>query len=71
MSENEFTPQEKAARVAFQMALGEGFTVREVADDFGMTWRGAYRMITGISRVVPIAQDDGGRWRHFCNMTGL
>jgi len=61
----EYTPQEKAAYIAWKMAQGESFSTKEVAEAFSVTYNGAYSMLTRISRVVPIAPScqRGGRWQ--------
>lgn len=63
--ESDYTPQEKAASVVWRLAHGEGVTVREVADNFSVTWHGAHRILCTVSRVVPIAPDSSGVWRRF------
>lgn len=45
------------------MAEGEMLTTREVADMIGITWHGAYYMLTILSRELAIYRDDAGRWR--------
>lgn len=67
MSGEEYTSQEKAADVVWRLANGEGVTVREVADDFGMTRQGAYKMLCIVSRVIPIAANSTGIWQRFDN----
>ena len=62
---DDYTPQEKAASVTWKIATGQAFTVREVADDFGITWQGAQRMLNTISRVIPIAPNSTGVWKRF------
>lgn len=37
-------------------------TTEEAAYVLGITWQGAYKMLTKMSVVVPIRQDDKGRW---------
>ena len=66
MADNDdYSAQEKASSIAWRIANGQEFTVREVAEDFGITWQGAYRMLNTISRVIPIAPDDRGMWKSF------
>jgi len=36
-----------------------------VAEDLGMTVHGARRLLSKVSRVVPIAPDERGVWRLF------
>jgi len=61
----DFTPQEKASSLTWRIASGQEFTVREVADNFGMTWHGANRLLGTISRVIPIAPNSTGKWKRF------
>jgi hypothetical protein len=59
----EYVPQEKAGSVTWRMAHGKSFTVRQVADEFGMTWQGANRLLCTLERVLPIAPNSTGVWR--------
>ena len=62
----DYVPQERASLVAWKMAAGKEFTVSEVADEFGMTYQGARRLLNTISRVVPIYPNSTtGAWRRF------
>lgn len=54
--------QEKAAKVTFQIVSGDTPTTADIAERFGMTWQGAYRMMSNVSRVVPLTTENG-RWR--------
>lgn len=60
----EYTAQERAAMVTLKMALGEEATTAEIAEQFGMTWHGADKMMNRISRVIPLMKD-GSRWKKF------
>lgn len=57
------TAQEKAAKVTFQIVSGDTPTTGEIGERFGMTYQGAYSMMSKVSRVVPMTTDEGGRWR--------
>lgn len=61
----EFTPQERAAKLTFDLVNGGEKTSRQVAEDLGMTVHGARRLLCNVSRVVPIAPDERGVWRLF------
>jgi predicted ArsR family transcriptional regulator len=61
--DTDFTPQERAARLTFTLVNGGRMTSREVAEDLGMTMHGARRLLSNVSRVVPIAPDERGVWR--------
>ena len=68
MSENgssEYTPQEKAASVVWRLAHGDEVSIRQVADEFGITVQGAYRLMNTVSRVIPITTNSTGMWRRF------
>ena len=65
MASDDYSAQEKAFSIGWRMAHGREFTVRDVADNFGMTWQGAYRLLNVGSRVIPIAPDDRGIWKAF------
>ena len=61
----DFTPQERAAKLTFDLVNGGAKTSRQVAEDLGMTVHGARRLLSTVSRVVPIAPDERGVWRLF------
>ncbi len=61
----DFTPQERAAKLTFDLANGRAMTSRQVAEDLDMTIHGARRLLSNVSRVVPIAPDERGVWRLF------
>jgi len=61
------SPQQKAAWVAWHLALGETLTTHQVAGQFGMTWHGAHRMMCSVSGKIPIVAEDGGVWKRFDN----
>lgn len=60
----EYTPQEKAAWVAWQLAVGEELTTHDLILRFNTTRQGAEYILNGLSRVVPIQKDEA-RWRRF------
>ena len=64
-NQGEFTAQEKAASVVGRLAQGRDVKTREVADEFGITIQGAYRLMNTVSRVVPICVVSTGTWRRF------
>lgn len=59
------TPTQKAAEIAVKLERGAEMTTRQIADCYGMTWEGAYRMMCNISGRLPIVKDEAGRWRKF------
>ncbi len=62
MSDTDYTAQEKAALIAWHLAHGEGMTTADVASITGLTWGGAWWLMTRLSRVLPIYRDDDGVW---------
>jgi len=56
---HDYTAQERAALVAWNLAHGEGMTTANVAITTGLTWRSALDLMNRLSRVLPIAQKDG------------
>lgn len=59
---SDYTAQERAALITFQILEGQKMTTSEIAAHVGVTWLGAYRMMEKISRVVPVVQEDAV-WR--------
>ena len=57
----DYTPQEKAALVAWHLAHGEGMRTADVEALTGLTWEGARVLMCKLSRVIPIMQVRG-RW---------
>ena len=50
---------ERVAVVVYRLMLGERLTTAAVADLTGISWSGAYYMMTKISRVAPVVQCSG------------
>jgi hypothetical protein len=61
-TEEDYTPQEKAALVTWHLAHGEGMRTVDVATLTGLSWRNAYALMCRLSRVIPICQDDASVW---------
>lgn len=61
----EYTPQEKAAWVAWQLAVGEELTPRDIMTQFDISHQAASYILHGLSRVTPIYRTDESRWRRF------
>lgn len=57
------TPQERAAVVAWRLAIGEELTTFDVACYTGLGIRRAQALLNELSRVVPI-HCVGGYWQH-------
>ncbi len=57
------TPEERAGILVWYLAHGESFPTRDAARLTGLTHRGALRLLSGLSRVLPIYQDDDGLWQ--------
>lgn len=60
---SEYTPQEKAALVAWHLAHGEGMRTQDVAKTTGLTCRGARKLMSRLARVLPIYQNGDGFWQ--------
>jgi len=58
----DFVVTERAAAVSWQLADGAKMTTREIAEHSGLKLRGTYYMMLKLSRVLPIALDEIGRW---------
>ena len=59
---NDLVVTERAAAVSWQLADGARMTTREIAEHSGLRLRGTYYMMLKLSRVLPIALDEWGRW---------
>lgn len=57
------TPQERAAVIAWRLAIGEELTTLEVARCTGLGIRRAQMLLNELSRVVPIHCVEG-YWQH-------
>lgn len=57
------TPSERVALVVWHLAHGEGLTTRQVATMLQMTAGGAWKVLSRVSRVLPIYQDSEGTWQ--------
>jgi hypothetical protein len=55
--------QERAALIAWRLALGERLSVIEIAHVCGTSRQGAWLMITHLSRILPIYCDDQDNWQ--------
>ena len=55
----DYTPQERAALVAWHLAHGEGMRTADVEALTGLTWEGARVLMCKLSRVIPIMQVRG------------
>ena len=53
------TVTERVAEITWRLSQGERLTVIQVAREYGMTWDGAYKLLTRMSRKVPIYSDKG------------
>jgi len=63
----EYTPQQRAAKVVYQLTLRalaglDGLTTRQVATMVGLSWDGAHSLLCNVSGSgIPI-YDAGGKW---------
>ena len=59
------TAYERSARITYLLVvLRMGLTAREVAEEAGLSRRGAYYLLDAISRVTPVRQVENGVWRY-------
>lgn len=59
---DDLTGQEKSAKAAWLLAQGHPLSTREIAEQVGLSLRGARWLVARIARVVPIYRDDEDRW---------
>ena len=64
MSDEELTPSERAAVLTRLLMLGWKPTTDEVAEKFGVAGVSAWRILSRLSRVMPVVQV-GDRWVMF------
>ncbi len=64
----EMLPTERIALCTVHLMRGRAMTVREVAQELELTHSGAAKLLSRISRVLPMV-DDGGVWR-ICGSDG-
>ena len=62
MSNEDYTAQQKAGLVAWQMAHGAAMQTRDVAELTGLSMMGSLYLMWNLSCVIPIYQDDRGIW---------
>ena len=58
----EMTAQERAALAIWLFMDGWRPTTREVAERCGMGMSGAWMMLRNTAKIIPILQDEAGRW---------
>lgn len=59
---NELTPTERAYLIGRAMAKGAAMSTGDIAEQFGMSTSGAYRLMMRVCRVAPIVFD-GRVWQ--------
>lgn len=59
----EYTTQERAALVTFEIVTGREMTTAEIAERIGTSRQSAWLLMQRVSRVVPVYQNNG-RWQH-------
>lgn len=52
----ELITSERVAKIVHSLHLGHTYTTRNVAEEIGITWDGAYKMMHRIARVIPVTQ---------------
>lgn len=55
----EYLPTERIGVIVYALALGIRLTTAQVADLCGLRYAGAHRMLCKLSRVIPLAYEDG------------
>lgn len=68
MYEIELTAQERAAKIAWRLALGERLTTRDVILLTGLSYSGAWYLMMRISRVIPVLCNELGEWEKSNNL---
>jgi hypothetical protein len=56
-------PQQRAALVAWHLAHGEGLRTADVARMMRLTRQGAFELLSVLSVVLPIYEDDDNVWQ--------
>lgn len=69
MSE-EYTSTERAFLLGIEMQMGRGFTCAAVAERYGITTPGAYKLLTRVSRVAPVYVDIAPNGAHVYRILG-
>jgi hypothetical protein len=65
MSEvDDMIPTERIFAIALEFAAGRRMTPRQIADRYGLTPDGAYKMLLKASRISPLIEDQGVWWLH-------
>jgi hypothetical protein len=59
VSDNEHTPQQRAAKISWWLCEGRTLTVRDAARLIGVSPEGARKMLNNISSGIPITEIDG------------
>jgi hypothetical protein len=58
----EMTAQERAFKVAFEIADNGGLTTEQVSEMTGLSRQGAWYLMQRACRVAPVVQDGEGKW---------
>jgi predicted ArsR family transcriptional regulator len=59
MSDTDYITTERVALLVFTLTRGGTVTTREIAERLEITENGAWRMLSRVSRVLPVVQDKG------------
>lgn len=59
---HEWTAHMRSGVATFWLLEGNRLTTAQIAQLTGLTWDGAKYMLTNMSLVLPIVEDDQGRW---------
>jgi len=60
--DKEMIPTERIALVVWRLTRGETLTAKEIAEEYGCSHSGAWRLLARVSRVIPIYQKAGYWW---------
>ncbi len=62
MDKSEYRPQQRAGLIVWLLAQGVRLSTAEVAWRTARSPSAALAMLNGLAAVVPLVQDDAGRW---------
>ena len=62
MDYSELNTTQRIAFVVFSIMIGESFTSAELAERLDMSRQGAWAMMTKLSLILPIYQNDDNVW---------
>lgn len=60
---NDYTPQQRAAKIIWWILNGRRMTTAEMAERLGIDRTGTWKILSSLSGVFGLLQDEDGRWR--------